>query len=157
MRKNTFYLFTFAVLFIAACNQNNERTNKTRLEKVDSVTNVTCLMAIDNPDTAYLKLNYLKSGKVTGNLMIKFLEKAKNDGQLTGQFSGDTLFADYTFKIGSSNPTVYKNPLAFLRKDGGLILGVGQIETYLGKSFFAKDKPIDFRQVRFVFDEVKCK
>ncbi len=113
-------------------------------------------MAVDETDTAHLSLNYLKSGKITGSLLIKYLDKGKNDGLLDGKFKGDTLFVDYTFKIGTENKTVYKNPLAFLKKDGKLILGVGQIETYLGKSFFAKDKPINYDKVRFIFSASDC-
>ena len=150
-----FYTLLLLLPLAIACNQSSN-TSKTTTAKTDPVTKKECFVAVDEADTAHLKLNYLKSGKVTGNLLIKYLAKGKNDGELQGKFKGDTLFVDYTFKIGTENKTIYKNPLAFLKKDGKLILGVGQIETYLGKSFFAKDKPIDFRQVRFIFAAEDC-
>ncbi|MNH42269.1 hypothetical protein D3C79_1039360 [compost metagenome] len=89
--------------------------------------------------------------------MINYIDKGKNEGIVAGAYKGDTLFVDYTFKIGTENKTMYKNPLAFLKKDGKLILGVGQIETSMGKSYFVKGKPIDFEKGRFTFDSAVCK
>nr|WP_233174105.1 hypothetical protein [Pedobacter sp. ASV19] len=104
-----------------------------------------------------MKIKTLSTGKIAGKLVINYLDKGKNDGVVEGNFKGDTLFVDYTFKIGTSNPTIYKNPLAFLKKDGKLVMGVGQIETSLGKSYFVKGKPINFDKGRFVFAPVDCK
>jgi hypothetical protein len=95
--------------------------------------------------------------KITGHLLINYIDKGKNEGLISGAYKGDTLFVDYTFKIGTENKTMYKNPLAFLKKDGKLILGVGQIETSMGKSYFVKGKPIDFEKGRFTFDTAVCK
>lgn len=114
-------------------------------------------MAIDGKDTADLSIKTMNSGKVKGKLVINYAEKGKNDGEIAGAYSGDTLFVDYTFKIGNENKTIYKNPLAFLSKDGKLILGVGQIETTLGRSYFVKGKPISFDKGRFTFAPADCK
>jgi hypothetical protein len=46
--------------------------------------------------------------------------------------------------------------MAFLKRGNELILGNGKIETYLGKSFFAKETPIDFDNVKFKFRIVDC-
>jgi hypothetical protein len=43
-----------------------------------------------------------------------------------------------------------------LKSGDKLILGNGQIETYLGASYFAKGKPIDFENVKFKFTAVDC-
>ena len=97
MKAFPFYMFIIILLFSMACTENKKTKDVAKV--TDSVTHAECFMASDEADTAYLHLDYLKSGKVTGNMVIKFLEKAKNDGQLKGKFSGDTLFVDYTFLL----------------------------------------------------------
>jgi len=122
----------------------------------DSVQSSQCYIAVDGPDTAYLNLDSRASGKITGKLLIDFSEKPKNDGTFEGEFKGDTLYANYTFTTGE-NKTVYKNPLAFLKDGSRLHLGVGEIESYLGKSYFKKGTAIDFERGRFKFDTLECK
>ncbi|MBC7417229.1 MAG: hypothetical protein H7325_03635 [Pedobacter sp.] len=95
------------------------------------------------------------SGKVGGTLKVDYTESPKNTGTLDGKFRGDTLFVDYRFT--SETKTLYTNPLAFLRKDGKLIMGVGQIETTMGRSYFVKNKPINFEVGKFTFETQNCK
>lgn len=157
---NVKYLFSgLATLLLFACGQSEQShsAKADSLSKIaDSVVSKECFQAIDQNDTASLSLNTTADGKVKGQLIIKFLEKGKNDGTVEGVFKGDTLFVDYTFKIGTTNETVYKNPLALLKKDGKLIMGVGQIETSLGRSYFVKGKPISFDKGRFIFASKTC-
>lgn len=153
MKNPGLYLSLLALPLMFSCNQSEQKT----VELKDTATLKECFTAIDEKDTANLALNHFENGKITGNLIINYLDKGKNDGEISGEFKGDTLFVDYTFKIGTENKTMYKNPLAFLKKDGKLILGVGQIETSMGKSYFVKGKPINFEKGRFTFDHVDCK
>lgn len=157
MKKPAFYLAFAAMLLMFSCGQGTKDNKQAEQARKDSLIKNNCFIAVDGKDTANLKIKTLDNGKVTGALVINYLDKGKNDGLLEGKFSGDTLFADYTFKIGKTNPTVYKNPLAFLKKDGKMILGVGQIETNLGKSYFVKGKPISFEKGRFTFSPQDCK
>lgn len=165
--KKTFYFFAFiASLFLFSCNQG---TNKNSKKSADSLANVInysdqCYVAIYETDTATLRVKTDADGKVTGDLYIAFgelkpnaLEKVLNNGQIAGSFRGDTLFVDYSYTSGSINKNVFKNPLAFLKKGDKLILGVGDVETYVGKSYFVTDKPIDFEIARFQFEPVECK
>lgn len=147
----------FSVI-ICSCNSggDNKQAQSKGQSKGDSVLNSQCYIAIDGSDTAYLNLNSRADGTISGKLLIDFLDKPNNDGTLVGEFRGDTLFADYTFTTGE-NKTVYKNPLAFLNDSSKMILGVGTIETYLGRSYFAKGKPIDFEKGRFRFASLDCK
>lgn len=158
MKNSIFYLPSVAViLFLFSCNQNNNKTSAvTDDNSADAVLKNECFVSADKLDSAFLDLKTLKSGKVKGNLVFTFVEKDKNHGEVEGVFKGDTLYVDYTFKIGPS-ATIYKNPLALLKKDGKLILGVGQIETSLGKSYFVKGKSINFDKGRFTFSETDCK
>lgn len=154
MKNPGLYFSVLAFPLLFSCNQTAQKSEKLQ----DSVAIRTeCFMAIDEKDTASLVLNNFEDGKITGHMLINYLDKGKNDGQISGKFNGDTLFVDYTFKIGTENKTIYKNPLAFLKKDGKLILGVGQIETSMGKSYFVKGKPISFEKGRFTFDPTECK
>ena len=158
MKNQVLFTLLCASALFASCSQNSDgnKSKEAGAAKTDTVGTKECYVALDSNDKATLKLRTLADGKVTGNLLIAYHEKGKNDGTLEGKFSGDTLFVDYTFKIGTENPTVYKNPLAFLKKDGQLIMGVGVIETYLGRSYFAKDKPIRFDRSKFIFDPAAC-
>ncbi|SER86832.1 hypothetical protein [Pedobacter rhizosphaerae] len=155
MKRNLLYLAIVSIPFAVACNQSEKKAD-TANEK-DSILNTTCYQAGFEKDSASLKVNNLESGKITGNLTINYDGKPKNDGVITGKFSGDTLLVDYQFKTGEDTVRVYTNPLAFLKKDGKLIMGVGQIETTLGRSYFVKGKPINYEAGKFVFAETTCK
>ncbi|MBB2149802.1 hypothetical protein [Pedobacter gandavensis] len=156
MKKTILYLACVAVPLVYSCTQGNN-SEKSAAAKGDTTVSSECYGAIDALDTADLHLNTSSLGKVTGDLSINFHEKGDNIGKVAGSFKGDTLFVDFTFKIGNDNPTIYKNPLAFLKKDGKLILGVGQIETSVGRSYFVKGKPISFDKGRFTFVPKDCK
>lgn len=152
---NSFLKLPFAIAVIAfAASCGNTETKKVA-DKV--VGKQTCYMAVSDKDTAFLNLNVTEAGQVVGNLLIKYDGKDKNDGTVAGKFSGDTLFVDYTFSIGDTNKTVYKNPLALLKKDNQMVLGVGQIETTMGKSYFVRGKAINFERGKFTFDPTDCK
>ncbi len=159
MKSSLFYLSFLALPLMLSCNQSGSKdpASKDSLHaSADTVGSKQCYIAVDVKDTAEFSFNNFKDGKLRGHLVFRYLDKGKNDGEISGVFRGDTLFADYTFKIGTVNKTIYKNPLAFLKKDGNLILGVGQIETSLGRSYFVKGKPIRFDKGRFTFKPVAC-
>ena len=157
MKKLLTYFTVCISAFVLSCNQSTEKSKEgAEIKTAIDSSMMECYQAIDGVDTGSLKLFTDKNGKVTGPLNINYLDKGANNGQVVGNFRGDTLFAHYTFKIGN-NKTTYKNPLAFLKKDGKLILGVGQIETFLGVSRFVKGKPISFERGRFTFIPVDCK
>lgn len=114
-----------------------------------------CYIAVYEQDTAYLNLSTMNTGKVTGDLVIHYAQKPKNEGTLEGKFIGDTLFADYSFTTGQSKDK-NRNPLAFLREGSKLTLGVGVIEVYLGRAYLAKNPPVNFNKGRFKFSPSNC-
>jgi hypothetical protein len=156
MKKHTLYLTLVAIPFAYACTQNN-KTDTGAKTKTDSLINESCYAAVFEKDSAAMNVKILASGKVTGSLLVNYAEKPHNNGTIEGKFNGDTLMVDYRFKTGEDTVSVYTNPLAFLKKDGKLIMGVGQIETTLGRSYFVKGRPINFEAGKFVFQEVDCK
>lgn len=158
MKKNILAILFLVSVVSFGCNsgQDSKQSQAKGQAGGDSILKSQCYVAIDGSDTAYLTLDSRADDKISGKLLINFLNKPNNNGRLNGEFKGDTLFVDYTFTVGD-NKTAYKNPLAFLSDSGKLILGVGTIETYLGRSYFAKGKPIDFAKGRFRFDSLDCK
>ena len=134
---------------ILACNQKQPTsTTQTR-----DTTRDECFISVVEKDSATLRLNDL-NGKVEGELHLMFAKKEDMKGKVTGTFRGDTLFADFTYKMGEGQET-FKNPAAFLRKDGKLYQGYGEIVTQYGRTFFKQDAPITFDR-GFVFEPVQC-
>ena len=160
--KKTSMLFAFtASLFLYSCNQGAKKNTEASADTAKLIN--TCYIAVFEKDTAHLKTQTDTSGKITGDLTINYgevkansLEKVINVGTIAGNFSGDTLFVDYTHTSGSINKKGFKNPLAFLKVGENLVLGVGDIETHLGRSYFVKNKPIDYESARFRFVPVDC-
>lgn len=155
MRKFNTY---FALLFLPAMISCNQQPKKPVVKTLatDSLVSSTCYTAVYEQDTANLHLEFLQSGKVTGDLVFRFPIFPKNVGTVEGKFSGDTLFVDYSFAVGKAKEKNYKNPLAFLKKGDQLIMGVGVIETSYGRSHFAKDRPINFERGKFQFNPINC-
>ena len=118
--------------------------------------NTACYKALYEQDTINLTINTLKNGKITGDMVMKIESMPDKTGDITGEFRGDTLFVDYSFIQGTNDKVKFKNPMAFLKKGNDLNLGSGKIMTYLGKSYFAKDTPIEFENVKYKFTTVDC-
>ncbi len=161
MKKTSILFASIVSLFIYSCNQGAKKDQAVSADTVALVNN--CYIAVFEKDTALLKTQTDTSGKITGDLTINYgevqansLEKVTNVGTIAGEFSGDTLFVDYTHTSGSINKKGFKNPLAFLKVGENMVLGVGQIETHLGRSYFVKNKPIDFVIARFRFVPMDC-
>jgi hypothetical protein len=119
-----------------------------------------CFVAVYQKDSAFLRFKEMPKGKIQGRLILKYgeleplaLEKEFDHGEINGRFNMDTLFADYTFADGAKR-TIYRNPLALLRKNGHLILGFGATENYLGRTWFINHKAINFTGGRFQFVRV---
>lgn len=115
-----------------------------------------CYKAIYEKDTIDLKLNTLKNGKLTGDMVMKVAPSTVRTGEVAGEFHGDTLFVDYTFKELASKDRIFKNPMALLKRDKQLILGNGTMQTTMGVTYLVKDQPIDFENVKYKFTSVEC-
>ncbi|MBF4491914.1 hypothetical protein IR010_05115 [Flavobacterium sp. MR2016-29] len=136
---------------------------KEQSQKVDAVpadaekvVSTQCYKAIYEKDTIDLKLNTLKSGKISGKMVMKAAAATEKTGEISGEFHGDTLFVDYTFIEVTNKNKTFKNPMAFLKKDKQLILGNGTMQTTMGVTYLVKDKPIDFDRVKYKFETVDC-
>lgn len=149
-------LFCFLLISIGFTSCNNKEKAAEKAENAEKPTTVQCYQSKYENDSISLKINSFKDGKVTGDMIMKIADMPEKTGQINGEFRGDTLFVDYSFSEATSKKTIYKNPMALLKRQNELVLGNGQIETYLGRSYFKKGEPIDFDNVKYKFTAVDC-
>ncbi|MEP6611165.1 MAG: hypothetical protein ABJA76_04755 [Mucilaginibacter sp.] len=162
--KNEIYKLMLCIsMFLLSCNHDTRNTAQRNEDNYKLIkSQEQCFTAIYKKDSAFLKFKIMPNGKIQGKLIIKYSEPGPNDlerefyhGDIIGQFKKDTLFADFIFADGGKK-TVYKNPIALLKKNNKLILGFGAIENYLGKSWLMNHKEINFNRSRFQFLPTEC-
>ncbi|MFE3866516.1 hypothetical protein ACFX5E_00340 [Flavobacterium sp. LS2P90] len=157
MKNLALFCLLLACIGFQSCNKNqNQKVGKATQVQGEKPISVHCYKALYKQDTLELKMNTLKNGKITGDMVMKFFNMPKKVGKIAGEFRGDTLFASYTFIQGTNDKITYKNPMAFLKRGNELILGNGKIENSMGASYFVKGEPIDFERVKFKFTTVDC-
>jgi hypothetical protein len=143
-------------IVLQSCKNENPKQVEALQSDTEKPVNVQCYQAIYENDTIDLKLNTLKNGKITGDMVMKVASSPEKTGEIKGEFHGDTLFADYTFIVGANKNTTFKNPMAFLKREKQLILGNGTMQTTMGVTYLVKDKPIDFDKVKYKFTTIDC-
>lgn len=137
-------------------NEEKQKAIEAAKAEGEKVVGTECYQAIYEKDTLQLKLNTLKNGKLTGDLTMNIAPSTVRTGELEGEFHGDTLFVDYTFKDSADKGKIFKNPMALLKRNKQLILGNGTMQTTMGVTYLVKDKPIDFEKVKYKFDSAEC-
>lgn len=151
--KNHFTLLVaiFSVMiFGVGCQQHEPKEKKL----MDSKTTI-CYRSISNNDTAWLAIDTSKQ-IIHGLLTFNYPEKKeKYEGQFKGEMYGDTLRGHYDFKINKAEKW-YRNPVALLRRDGKLTMGVGKFMLFMGSAYFDNLVPINYGKGRFVFEAVSC-
>ncbi|WP_125721387.1 hypothetical protein [Flavobacterium ustbae] len=158
MRNLTLSCLLLSFIGLQSC-KNEEKQKAAEAAKADgeAVVSTACYKAIYEKDTIDLKLNTLKNGKLAGDMIMKVAPSTVRTGEVAGEFHGDTLFVDYTFKDNVNKDKTFKNPMALLKRDKQLILGNGVMQTTMGVTYLVKDQPIDFDSVKYKFDETECK
>ena len=154
MKKPLLFCLLLVFIGLVSCKKANAvDPNKLQDEKPISTK---CYQALYENGTIDLEMNTLKNGKISGNMVMSFLNMPKKIGKINGEFRGDTLFVDYSFIQGANKDRKFKNPMAILKKGDTLVLGNGKIESHLGVSYFVKGEPIDFDKVKYKFTSVDC-
>ena len=157
MKYRSFCSLLFLSIVMQSCNQSqNQVDGQGGLTRAEKPILVEDYKAIYQEDTINLKINTLKSGKITGEMEMKIAYMPVKEGKIAGELKGDTLFASYTFIQGGYEKRTFKNPMAFLRKDNQFILGNGKIQTTMGASYFVKGEPIDFEHVKYKFTKIEA-
>ena len=145
-------LFTLAAaisIFIISCNQQQPKREIVEKKMV-------CYQSISDGDTAWLSIDTANS-PIAGQLTFNYTGKKEIfDGQFKGEMYGDTLKGHFDFKVNKLDPPL-RNPVALLKRDGKLTMGVGQFMTVMGVPHFDDRVAIDYENARFVFEEVACK
>ena len=157
MKKLVIPFLLLTLVGFQSCKKE-EKQKETEAVKAEGekIVSSECYKAIYEKDTIDLKLNTLKNGKITGDMVMKVASSPERTGEIKGEFHGDTLFADYTFIVGANKNTTFKNPMAFLKREKQLILGNGTMQTTMGVTYLVKDKPIDFDKVKYKFTTIDC-
>lgn len=156
MKKPIIFCLLFAFVGFQSCKNENQKEAEAVKADAEKIISTQCYKAVYENDTIDLDVYTLKNGKIGGNMVMKVANSPEKDGEIKGEFHGDTLFVDYTFNDATNKNAKFKNPMAFLKRDKQLILGNGEIQTTMGVSYLVKDKPIDFENVKYKFDSVDC-
>lgn len=157
MKTPVLFCLLFACIGFQSCKENQNVKVKDKIKvQAEKPISIQCYKAFYEKDTIELKMNTLKNGEITGDMVMKFFKMPTKTGKIAGEFRGDTLFASYTFIEGDNKKITFKNPMAFLKRGEELILGNGEIQTTMGASYFVKGKPIDFERVKFKLTTVDC-
>jgi hypothetical protein len=155
MRNQGLFCLLLTCIAFGSCKKNESEKIIEAKEAVE-LESVACYQAVYEQDTINLKMNTFKNGEITGEMIMSLEDMPKKIGEIAGEFRGDTLFASYTFIQGDYKKKTFKNPMAFLKQGDQLILGNGEIENYMGASYFVKGKPIDFENVKYKLSNIEC-
>jgi hypothetical protein len=147
-------VFALPLFLLQSCSGPSHDMGNLPYSGTDTLFKTSCYMAIDGKDTARMVLKSFDRG-VKGKLLISYHNKDKDEGDFKGYYKGDTLLVDYGFRVGSKT-TWYKNPLAFLKQNDQLLMGIGDMQNRWGRTYFVRGRPIDFRKGRFIFLKSKC-
>lgn len=149
------HLFVTSSLFISTFILSCQQQPKPK-EKLMNETKSICYQSISGSDTAWLTIDTSKK-IINGLLSFYYTDKKERyEGQFKGENYGDTLRGHWDFKINKAERW-NRNPVAFLKKDGKLTMGVGKFMLIMGSAHFDNLVPIDYDKGRFIFEETACK
>ena len=123
MKRSIFFYMLLTCVVFVSCNKNQSQKSIEDQTLAEKPVSVQCYTAIYETDTIDLKINTLKNGKISGSMDMKLVNMPIKVGKISGEFRGDTLFADYSFIQGTNDKVVFKNPMAFLKSGKQFILG----------------------------------
>lgn len=162
--KKTLVLLTGIALLASACNNTNNDSKGVDSTSVTSVdTTLTpsvpaqvkvtqCYIYTKNRDTVKLKLN-TENEELTGDLSYNLFEKDSNKGTIAGEIKGDTIIAEYTFNSEGMQST---REIVFLKRDGKLYEGFGDVDEKSGRTVFKNRAKLKFEDA-IVLSLTECK
>lgn len=162
--KKVLVLFAGLTAMMAACTNNNAEKNikdtsgmialDTTFTPANPVpeNSSNCYLYAANKDTASLKLQ-IKGEELTGELNYNIFEKDVNKGTIAGEMKGDTIIADYTY---DSEGLRSVRQVVFLKKEGKLYEGYGEMEERNGKFSFVNRAKLKFDN-HITFNPIDCK
>lgn len=151
MKKTLPFTFLTTLIVFSLSSWKDQKPLKLEMDK----TSTKCYLAVDQLDSAWLKLDTADKKHVLGELLFIYGNKNRYEGLIKAVMKEDTLKGNYSFKLNNIEKW-YKNPIALLQKNNTLTMGIGEIYTLWGSGFFLKTAPIDYDKGRFVFKQVGC-
>lgn len=106
---------------------------------------------INKSDTAKLFIK-LTDKEFYGQLEINYPGAFKDSGDVSGIVKGDTLKGTYRYQHYGIVKW-HSMPISLLKKHNQLIMGEGPMEIYMGMYYFKKNRPIDYKKPKFVFEK----
>lgn len=154
--KKSVVLSVIIIGTFGSCKKETTVISKEDEKKIVVVEPVSqeCYIAIMKKDTIQMSLNIKGNKLETGKLDYILFEKDKNQGTLSGEIKGDTLFADYTFM---SEGVSSVREVAFLKRGDNYIEGFGEvIDNNKGKVSFKNRGKLSFNN-KMILTKVDCK
>lgn len=149
LMRATYYILICFLFLNAGCR--NEKTIDEQMDKKFTV----CYRAISKNDTAWLTIDTSKK-QFVGYFKVNCVDQKKiYDGQVKGFIHGDTLNGHFDFKVNKVDKW-YRNPVAFLKTNANLTMGVGKTIMLWGSAYFDEKVPINYEKGRFVFEQGDC-
>ncbi|TKC08405.1 hypothetical protein FA048_14725 [Pedobacter polaris] len=150
MNKHRLFLcsITLAIFLLSNCTQ--QKAVKHQMDAKHTI----CYTATDQRDTAWLKIDTANQ-HILGELTFTYQNGNHYEGLVKAVMKGDTLKGYYSFRLNKVDKW-YKNPIALLKKENTLTMGIGEMMTLWGSGFFDKSVPIDYEKARFVFEQTGC-
>jgi hypothetical protein len=116
---------------------------------------------VTDPGNRYLATNKGDTAKasleITDNYFRGVLEitydNVKDSGNVKGMVKGDTLIGNFNFQHYGMQKWRIK-PVAFLKKNGSLIMGEGKLKMTYGILYFNPLVPIRFDSTQLIFKRV---
>jgi len=109
-------------------------------EPIEPSTLQTCYFAANAKDSIFVSLDD-NLGTITGKMRYKNFEKDSSFGDVMGTQNGDTIKLSYTFQ---AEGTTSEREIYFLKKDGGLIEGIGDHKTESNKDLYANPTQLKY-------------
>ena len=109
-------------------------------EPVEPSTLQSCYFAANGKDSVFVSLDD-NLGTITGKMRYKNFEKDSSSGDVMGTQNGDTIKLSYTFQ---AEGTTSEREIYFLKKDGGLIEGIGDHKTESNKDLYANPTQLKY-------------
>lgn len=147
MKHQFLYLICF-VAFLFGCKDELSVE-----EQMDPKTTA-CYIAVSGVDTGWLRIDTVQT---IGLFEMNYAKKKQRYlGEFRGVTSGDTIKGHWDFKANNAEKW-HRNPIALLKNNGKLTMGVGKIVMIWGSPHFDEKTPINYNRGKFVFDLATCR
>jgi hypothetical protein len=130
-------------VFLCSCQSNEPAVSKTKI----------LYTSVYKHDTASLKL-HSSDKEFDGQMEINYNGLYKDSGDVNGIIKGDTLKGTFYFQHYGIEKKE-RIPISLLKRGSKLIMGVGSMEIYMNMTFFKKTVPINYEEVKFIFEQKK--